>query len=402
MRTKELTFVKWIAIGFLVIYLVHQFYSSVYNPLVTDMVVYDSSYVGVELETLFVRNESLVSSNEGGYKSYSVSEGGKVAKNGVIAAVYQTAEQAALRNSIRQIEEQIEVLTKTQNYTEFNNTDLSLLNQKINASFSNLLDSGKTGKLSSSSDAANELLQNLNRKNIVTGTEQNYTSLIASLNAQLTSLQTQHTVSQNVIRANDSGYFISKADGYENAVSVDELSKLTVEKFENIKPESVEKGVIGKIVSDYEWYILAKVPIEYSFQLAEGQKATLKTSLATVQELTTKVVSINREGDSDSALIVFSCTNMNSELASTRHHTVTLVTESYSGLKVNKKAVRMIDGKKGVYTYTASQVHFVPIKVVYTTSSFVICEKGTDNGSLRLYDEVIVKGKGLYDGKIID
>ncbi len=402
MRTKELKLIKWLGIAFLVIYLVHQFYSSVYNPLVTDMVVYDSSYVGVELETLFVRDETLVSSTEGGYKSYAVSEGGKVAKNGVIAGIYPTAEQASLRSSIQQVEQQIETITKTQNYTEYNNADLSVLNQKINTSFMRLLDSSKTGQLGAGTDAANELLQSLNRKNIVTGAEENYNTLLNSLNTKLAALQAQHTESQTYIRADKSGYFISKADGYENAVDTEDLSTLTVEKFETIQPNSVDKNVIGKIVSDYQWYILAKVPIEYSFQLAEGNKATLKTDLNTAKELNVRVENINREGSSQFALIVFSCTTMNDELASTRHHTLTLVTESYSGLKVNKKAVRMVDGQKGVYVYTASQVHFVPIKVIYTTASFIICEKSSEDNSLRLYDEVIVKGKGLYDGKIID
>lgn len=402
LRTRELKLIKWAGILFLVIYLVHQFYSSVYNPLVTDMVVYDSSYVGVELETLFVRNEALVSSVEEGYKSYAVIEGGKVAKNGVIASVYPTAEQAEYNAQIQQIQAQIDTLTTTQNYTEYNNADLSVLNQKINSSFQQLLDSSKTGRLNASSDAATELLQALNRKNIVTGSEQDYSALIAQLNTQLSALKAKHIESQNYIRAEESGYFISKADGYETVLSGSSLSTLTVAEFESIQPVTTGTDVIGKIVSDYEWNIIAKVPLEESFRMAVGQRVTLKTGLVSVQELTATVQAINREGDGEWALVVFSCTTMNEELASARHQTLTLVTESYSGLKVNKKAIRMVDGKKGVYTYSASQAHFIPVNIVYTSTSFVICEKSSENDTLRLYDEVIVEGKGLYDGKIIN
>ena len=33
---------------------------------------------------------------------------------------------------------------------------------------------------------------------------------------------------------------------------------------------------------------------------------------------------------------------------------------------------------------------------------FIICEKQSENGEfLKLYDRVVVKGKNLYDGKII-
>ena len=402
MRARELKLLKWAALLFLVVYLVHQFYSSVYNPLVTDMVVYDSSYVGVELETLFVRNETLITSAEGGYKSYAVGEGGKVAKNGVIASIYPTAEQAVLNNQIQQVKSQIDVLTQTQNYSEYNNADLSVLNQKINQSLIDVLDSGKTGQLNASAEAADTLLQSLNRKNIVTGTEQDYNALIAQLNGQLAQLQAGHTESRSYIRAENSGYFVSKADGFETVLPADTLAMLTVQQFQNIQPAAVGEDVIGKIVSDYAWSIVAKVPIEDSFRLTEGEPATLKTGLVSVKELNATVSTINREGDSEFALVVFTCTTMNEELASTRRQTLTLVTESYEGLKVNKKAIRMVDGKKGVYTYSATQAHFVPVNIVYTTVSFVICEKSSEDGALRLYDEVIVKGKGLYDGKIIN
>lgn len=402
LRTKELRLLRVLAILFLVVYIVHQFYSSVYNPFSTDMVVYDSYSVGVELETLFVRKETLISSSDNGYKSYAVSEGEKVAKNGIIASIYPTAEQAALNSRIQQVRSQIDILTQTQNYTEYNTADLTVINQKINASLIELLDSGKNGQLGNSADAAEALLQSLNRKNIIIGTEQDYNAQLSQLNAQLAQLQSEYKESSTYIRSSESGYFVSKADGYEDVLPADSLSALTVQQFENIKPKQIEADVIGKIVSDYEWYIIAKIPIETSFRMVEGDTAILKTGLVSIQELKTTIKSINREGDSEFALVVFSCTAMNEELASTRRQNLTLVTENYEGLKVNKKAIRMVNGQRGVYTYSASQAHFVPVNIVYADDSFVLCEKSSDNGSLRLYDEVIVKGKGLYDGKIIN
>ena len=48
------------------------------------------------------------------------------------------------------------------------------------------------------------------------------------------------------------------------------------------------------------------------------------------------------------------------------------------------------------------QVKFVEVNVIYSDDDYMICEKQTDDEKvLRLYDEVIVKGKNLYDGKIV-
>jgi hypothetical protein len=93
---------------------------------------------------------------------------------------------------------------------------------------------------------------------------------------------------------------------------------------------------------------------------------------------------------------------MNTELASTRWLDLTVVYEEYEGLKVDNRAIRVVDGVKGVYVLTASQVKFVEVTVLWTGENYTIVErKNSDSKVLRIYDEIIVKGKNLYDGKII-
>ena len=92
---------------------------------------------------------------------------------------------------------------------------------------------------------------------------------------------------------------------------------------------------------------------------------------------------------------------MNSELASLRSGPMTVVSKEYSGLKVSKKALRVVDSQKGVYIVKGMQAKFVPVEILYSNDSIMICEKSDEDGSLRLYDQVIVKGRNLYDGKII-
>jgi hypothetical protein len=92
---------------------------------------------------------------------------------------------------------------------------------------------------------------------------------------------------------------------------------------------------------------------------------------------------------------------MNTELASMRSGPMTVVSKTYSGLKVSKKALRKLESKTGVYVVTGMQAKFVEVEIVYSNDDFMICKKNDADGNLKLYDQVVVKGKNMYDGKIV-
>ena len=65
--------------------------------------------------------------------------------------------------------------------------------------------------------------------------------------------------------------------------------------------------------------------------------------------------------------------------------------------------MRVQDGKTGVFVRSGMTVKFVGVNVIHRTDEYIICEQEVSNDTvLRLYDDVVVKGKRLYDGKIIE
>ena len=200
--------------------------------------------------------------------------------------------------------------------------------------------------------------------------------------------------------AEQSGYFVSKTDGYEEILLSDDLSKITTEFLDGIKAETHKDTVVGKIVSDYEWYIAAQVSINQSLNYKEGDRLKLLTALKSSPELSVTVEKINISDNGDGAVLIFSCNEMNSELATMRSGPMTVVKTEYSGLRVDRKALRVVDGQRGVYVLSGMQINFVPVDIIYSNESYIICKK--DNESvLKLYDSVVVKGRNLYDGKIV-
>ena len=94
---------------------------------------------------------------------------------------------------------------------------------------------------------------------------------------------------------------------------------------------------------------------------------------------------------------------MNGDLATVRTLPLTIVTGEYEGLRVSNQAVRVVGGKTGVYVISGMQAKFIEIDIIKTVGEFTLCKQSEDssNSGLRLYDEVIEKGRNIYDGKII-
>lgn len=90
------------------------------------------------------------------------------------------------------------------------------------------------------------------------------------------------------------------------------------------------------------------------------------------------------------------------ELASVRTADVTVIKSEHSGIMVKAEAMRIVEGKTGVYVVSGLEAKFVEADIIFSGDDYHICAPNTsDSSKLRLYDKIIVKGRNLYDGKII-
>jgi hypothetical protein len=93
---------------------------------------------------------------------------------------------------------------------------------------------------------------------------------------------------------------------------------------------------------------------------------------------------------------------MNAELATIRKESVEIQLVEHTGMKVPKRAIVVQDEETGVFVRSGNVVAFRKIKQSYSEpADYVICEIVEEDGYLRLYDDIIVGGRDLYDGKII-
>lgn len=396
------TVLKGFVILLAAVFAVHQFISSVYSPVKTETAVFYSASDGLNITGLIIRSETLVTSSGSGVMHFVLEDGSRVAKDGVIANIYDSESASITLSKIDSVNTKIEDIEEMLSYNDLEAADLDMINARATQSLNNLIVSSASGNYGDLPELSDELLSALNRRQVAMGETTDFSAQLEQLKAEKNELSASLPAAKGTVKAAMSGYFVSKADGYETVLTCGNPESITPEFMSSVSAAELPDGVIGKIVSDYEWYIAAEISINESLKYKEGDSLTIYTSVKSYPKLPVTVKKINISESSSSAVVVFSCNEMNSELATMRSGPMTVVTKEYDGLRVPSSALRVVDSKRGVYVLTGMQVKFVEVNVLYKDDSYMICEKQTsDESVLRLYDEVIVKGKNLYDGKIV-
>lgn len=399
---KGTTVLKGFVILLIAVFAVHQAVSSLYKPVKTETAVFSDMSDGLNITGVIIRNETLISAGDSGVLHFIIGDGNRVAKDGVIANIYDSESASIILERIDSVNGKIADIEEMLSYNNLEAADLDMINAKVHQNLNNLIICGGNGNYDSFSDKSDELLSAYNRRQAAMGETADFSAQLTALKAEKDQLAASLPAAKGTLRAEKSGYFVSKADGYETVLTCENPESITPEYLNGIKAETVTENTVGKIVSDYEWYIAAEVSVNESLNFKEGDALTIYTSVKSYPKLPVTVKKINISESSGGAVVLFACNDMNSELASMRTGPMTVVKKEYSGLKVPTSARRVVDSKLGVYVLTGMQVKFVEVKVLFTDGDYMICEKQTSDGNvLRLYDEVIVKGKNLYDGKII-
>ncbi len=392
-----------VILGMLVaIFIINQLVSSLYMPIKTENAVFFTANDGFKIMGHIIRNETYVTAKADGVLHFVTEDGSRVAKDGVIANIYSNANASITVSQIDVLKSQIADIEDVLSYNDIEAANLELINAKISESLGDFIFEGASGNFNNAENLSKELLAANNRKQVALGVATGLTERLESLKSQLTKLENSLPTVKGSISAAQSGYFVSKTDGYEKAFPSDDLSQITPEFLSSVEPKEKGKNVIGKIVSDYEWYIATVLPLNDSLKYKEDQELKLVTTIKSSPTLSVTVKQINISEETENAVIIFACNDMNSELATIRTASMTVVDKEYSGLRIPKKALRVVDSQKGVYVQSGMQVNFVPVQIVYRQDDYIICEKKNENGNfLKLYDKVVVKGKNLYDGKIV-
>ena len=131
------------------------------------------------------------------------------------------------------------------------------------------------------------------------------------------------------------------------------------------------------------------------------ENVTLDIPYASTATIPARVVAKNRDAGSGKTAVIFECTYMDADLATVRSENVQVNVRTYSGV---------LENVKGVYVVYGGRLEFVQVFSEKDVNGYAVCKLElsedeqknlvTDH-TIRLYDQVVVGGVDLYDGKIV-
>ena len=405
---KRLT--KWLFFLFLAVasgYLAWQMALLARPDFTTETALLQTVQKEIPTSGYMFRHESAVTMEQGrsGYLHYPNKSGQRVSVGGVLASLYESANQLSASLEAARLEGTIAQLDLLLSRPGIGLSGVTEIDRSVNELVTALTVESEAGSAQSAESIKPELAYQLTRRQLATGEFEGAQQLRDDLAGQLRMLQSQIQVLRTV-RADRAGYFISRADGYEQVFSAELAGTLTATQLRELAetPPADTSKAIGKLVERYTWYYMCRVDDAQAAELKEGGSYSLRFAYDPQTDMPA-VLQRKYASGQDGYVLTFAGTRMTTELMLLRSHNVNIVLTEHEGLRINNESrrVRAEDGQVGVYVRSGLTLEFRPIEVLYTSDTYSIVKyEPNKQGLLKLYDEVIVTGRDIYEGRVVN
>ena len=379
----------------------------------------------VEADGVLLFDESYVAGS--GNLGYLAADGERVSAGTAVAEVYSNASQASLRLQLNQLNDQIDLLQKSQNTSAL---QLDTLLKERSSALYDLLDTLDDSDYEAVDDDANAYLLAQNKLWIATGDSANFTDQVTALTQQAQSVQAQ-LGNPTQITAPQTGYFVrASSSGRLNAGADDILAQAPAQlkAYLDSNPTLPLDGCAGKIVSGFTWRYVGVCSAEQGQKLLGQNGKPLSSSVQirfpgqTDRSFKAAVSEVTIDEEQGLARFVLTCNVINGDVLCLNHAAARISVGESTGLRIPASAVHYLkeDGTEaetqgenyipGVYVKYGNIARFCKIDPVDADHPLIseddyilVLPKGTDGSvsQVRLYDEIIVSGQNLYDGKLL-
>lgn len=334
---------------------------------------------------------------------YLVQDGERVTNGTVVAEVYTDDSQGLQRERLDRLERTITLLTKSQNST---GSDLSVLTNQTKQALYNLLDKINTAQYSGITDAEDTFLLAQNRLQVSTGQTAGFADTIAALQVEYDSIKAQLDALQT-ITATTNGYFSSTAASPAIAAdrqALDDADPATLQKMLADGFPAAATDRAGQITTGFSWKFYAVCDLDTAARFDNISSVKISVPGKQNTPLSATVEEVTLDKDNGIAKIVLQCQTINAEVLSFGQETAQIDLKTYEGIRIDKEALHIVDGQRSVYVKYGNLQRFLKITTLYENDSYILIPEngkiGTDN-EVRLYDEIIVQGTNLQDGKLL-
>lgn len=361
-------------------------------------------------EGYLVREETVLSDG-GSLEEIVVAEGENVALGDVVARVYRSENALEQHRRLEALETERERLEYIRSRgTE--ESDAMRLNGEIVQAMTDLKANAARQEFSNLGDKVENLQDLIFRRDFTYSTSSALSDQIDAVEEQIAELRSATESAVSTVYSPAAGIFSGLVDGYESCLTVDALTDLTPAALRELAGNQTEVSgqELGKVITSFRWYYAAVMSQDVTKHLSSGDTATVNFEGSTgAQKMT--VQSISAADENGKVAVVFVSNRNLSSTTLLREQNVDVAYGTYEGLRIPARALRADQqtGQLGVYRISGAQAQWVPVELIFTGSDYYLVRSVTEENMSQLQeaerlkpgDEVLVRGKNIYDGKVI-
>lgn len=387
------------------VYVGVQVYAILRRPYKTETAIIATMSDSVSLKGAAVFNATPVEGS--GDLGYLVADGERVSAGTAIAERYTADGQEILRENLTTLDREISLLQRSQNSTS---SDFSLLTTQTRSALYELLDSLDSGNYTQVRDAEENFVLAQNRMQVSTGQTTGFDSTIAALQAERETIAARLGTLET-IQAATNGYFVSAGNAGLTTLSQEAADEAAPAELAALLEGSLSPsadGVAGWIVSGFSWRFYATCDLETAQRFDGLTSVRISVPGKQDEPLDATVLSVETDEGAGLAKIVLECGSINADVLTLGQEEARIDLHTYTGIRIDSKALHIVDGYNGVYVKVGTLMRFRRIVILYQNDEYILVpdeelpdEEGNATNEVRLYDEVIVEGTNLQDGRLM-
>lgn len=382
----------------IVFYFGYSIYNALSDPLTTVQALAYETGSGCNTTGYVVRQEQVLTS------AYAITlpskqEGAKVAVNETVAVGYRSQQAQDRQGDMVQLEAQLKQLEAAASQTD--PAALSAMDDAITAQLRSLSAYLNRGDLRAAEQAGQDAKVLILQRTADQTDAASIREQTAQVKEQIAQLRSQSSGDANALTAAASGYFSGTVDGYESILTPQALSSLSVSQLQALTPAAAAETAYGRLITSKTWYYVTAVPEELLSGKVTGDTVQVTFAHNFYDAVPMTIV---RMGDPEAGtrVLVLSCDDFIQDVTLLREQSADIVFSTYSGLRVPKDAVRMVDGQIGVYVLESAAAKWKPITILYDSGESYIAQLDkSSTANLWPGDEIILDARDLFDGKVI-
>lgn len=393
-------------IAYIIYHLVNSFSQEV-ETMAADIVTVSETY---NADAYIFREEKVLYANNTGSVNFMFDDGTMVRRGAAVANIYSGGNTEEIQTRVGDLEKQITILENSSIAKDVTLTDSTAIDNQINTLYYTIEAKLNSGDLDYVFRRKDELLTLLNKRQLLLKAVNSFSTQLTELESQKLSLTSSLGGAAETVYTDDSGYLYSDVDGYESVFTLDAADTFTLADFHRMtetEPDTDGVNAVGKVATDYKWYIACEVPSVQQQYYKVGNKYTVIFPYSGDEEVPMELHRIVTASEEETIVLVFSTGNVPDGFNFLRKQSVEIVQQSYTGYRVPVSCVRIIDEKQGVFVKKGNVATFREIDpLVEIDGYFIVAEQDKLNDEnyadkLGMYDLIITKGKNLYENKII-